>query len=613
MRKTRAVTLTALAATTALVLAACSTAEPTPSASSSAASSTASAGASGAAGTNVQDGKYVRPAVASSGNITVAVEEPPHDYNNNTGAANNLSNSLVTVLTQPQPFYTTTDTTGAVQILVDGDVMESVEQTSSSPQTVVYKINQKAVWSDGEPVSCKDFYFLWLTANSKTTATGTSGEPAPAFDPANVTGYDQMQAPACSDDGKTVTVVYNTPYADYQQPFAAGYPLVPAHIMEKAAGVVDVTKVAPDDTSEQAVKLAEAYTTLWAGFKKEYNPSAGPYIVDSWSDEQTVLVRNPKWWGNPAGPESITLVTNSDGQGQVQSLQNQEVQVIQPQPDAALAQQLRNTPNVTFNAVAGPTYEHIDFNMGLPLFQGADGLALRQAVFNCVDRTDIIDKLVKDVNPETVPLGNFQYLPSEADYVDHYADYQTANIEKAKSILEAAGWTLGGDGVYTTAGGKRAEFRIGHKVIDNRQKIVQLAGNSCLKAGIKINDDQDAEFNGTRLPASDFDAALFAWVGTPFKSSATSNYITGGGSNYNKYANPKVDELFNASNIELDPAKRVEMLNEMDKIMAEDFASLPLYQFSDMLAQSNSITPALAYLGSGGGVLWNANEWVYQP
>ena len=111
---------------------------------------------------------------------------------------------------------------------------------------------------------------------------------------------------------------------------------------------------------------------------------------------------------------------------------------------------------------------------------------------------------------------------------------------------------------------------------------------------------------------SDFDAALFAWVGTPFKSSATGNYSTGGGSNYNKYSNPEVDKLFQQANVELDPAKRVELLNQMDEVMAKDFASLPLYQFSDMVAQSTSITPTLTYLGTGGGAVWNANEWVYQ-
>ena len=607
MRRTRAVGLTALAAAATLVLAACSTAQPSTSASGSSAPAEPAAGESTGASGSGDGTTFVRPKVESSPNVTVAVEEPPHDYNNNTGSANNFSNALVTALTQPSPIFTT----DKLELLVDGDLMESIEQTSESPQTIVYKINPKAVWSDGTPVSCKDFYLQWLAANSKASTAGEGGAQVPSFDPAGTTGYDQMQAPTCSDDGATVTTVYTTPFADWKGSFSGNSPLLPAHIVEKISGVKDITTIKAEDTSAEVTKAAEAYTKSLAGFNKEYAVSAGPYVVDTATDEQTVLVRNPKWWGNPGGPESITLVTNSDGQSQVQALQNQEVQVIQPQPNAALAQQLRSSANVEFNAYPGQTYEHIDFNMGLPLFQGEDGKALRKAFFQCVDRTDIIDKLVADVNPDTKPLGNFQFLSSEPDYVDHYADYQTANIEAAKQTMEAAGWVLGADGVYAKDG-KKAEFRLGHKVIDTRAKVSQLVNGACAKAGIKVNDDQDAQFNATRLPASDFDTALFAWVGTPFKSSATGNYTTGGGSNYNKYSNPKVDELFAKANVELDPAKRVELLNEMDKIMAEDYASLPLYQFSDMVAQSTAVTPTLSYLGSGGGALWNAFEWSYQ-
>ena len=603
MRRTRAVLIAALATTAALVVASCSTAEPSGGGSSSAASSTAASGSASA-----DQGTYTRPQVPSSGNVTFAVEEPLHDYNNNTGAANNKSNTPLAGLTLPSPIYTTSDS----KLLVDKDLMTSVEQTSTSPQTIVYKINPKAVWSDGTPVSCKDFYLQWLAANSKATAPGANGQPAPSFDPAGTVGYDQMQAPVCSDNGATVTTTYTTPFADWKSMFSSSTPMYPAHVLEKIAGVEDITKITPDDTSDATAKLAAGYTKDWAGFNAEYNLSAGPYMIQSANDEETVLVRNPKWWGNPGGPESITLRTNTNGQSAVQSLQNQEVQALELQPDGALAQQLRSSANVEFNAYPGQTYEHIDFNMGLPLFQGDDGKALREAMFYCVDRSDIIDKLVKDVNPDTKPLGNFQYLSSEPEYVDHYAEYQTANIDQAKQIMEAAGWTLGADGVYATAGGKRADFRLGHKVIDNREKIVQLVNGSCSKAGINVTDDQDAQFNATRLPAGDFDAALFAWVGNPFKSSATGNYITDGGSNYNKYSDPKVDELYKQANVELDPAKRVTLLNELDQTMAGDFVSLPLYQWNDMVAQSTAITPTLTYVGTGGGAVWNANEWVYQ-
>ncbi len=253
--------------------------------------------------------------------------------------------------------------------------------------------------------------------------------------------------------------------------------MVPAHVIEADSGVADVTKIKDTDTTGDVTKFAAAYIKDFTGFNPKFALSAGPYTVSPNSPEQTVMVRNDKYWGNPAGPESLTLVTNTDGQSQVQALQNQEVQVIQPQPNAALAEQLRGSQGITFNAYAGGTYEHIDFNMSVPLFQGKEGLALRQAFFNCVDRTDLINKLVKGVNPETVPLGNFMFLPQESAYQDHYGDYVTANVDKAKSIMEAAGWKLGSDGVYAI-GDKKAEFRLGHKVIDTREKVAQLIDGS---------------------------------------------------------------------------------------------------------------------------------------
>jgi peptide/nickel transport system substrate-binding protein len=591
--------LLALGATLPLLLVgACSTSENPPAGSSSSSASASGGGVSQGTlckGSTLTD-TYQRPKVDPSGPVTAAVEEPVHDYNNNTATANNFANSLLS-LAQPSAFFVDSN----LGVCVDSDVMTSVEQTSTSPLTIVYKIKPEAVWSDGKPVDCSDFYMAWLA--SASTAKGKGG--AAAFDPASTTGYDQMKAPVCSDGDKTVTTTYTTPYGDFRSLFSF---MVPAHVVEAASKVKDVTTIKADDNSADTQEFAANYLKLFTGFNASADLSAGPFLLKSRSDEQVVLVRNDKWWGNPAGPESLTLVTNADGQSQVQSLQNQEVQVISPQPDAALAQQLKSLSGVTFVAKAGLTYEHIDFNMKLPIFQGEAGKALREAMFYCVDRTDIINKLVKGVNPDTKPLGSLMFLPNEKAYVDHYADFQTANIDKAKQVMEAGGWKLGSDGIYAN-GSTKAQLRLGHKVIDNRERIAQLAGSSCGKAGIKVTDDQDANFNAKRLPASDFDTALFAWVGTPFKSSSTGIYTTGGGANYNGYSNKEVDALFKTANSTTDQAKAADAYNQLDKIMADDKASIPLYQFSDMIAQTDAVTPALSYDGVSGGAFWNAFEW----
>ncbi len=84
----------------------------------------------------------------------MAVEEPPHDYNNLTSTANNFSNSLTGTQTQPSVFYVDNN----FKLYVDKDLMDSVVLKSTNPEVIVYKINPKAVWSDGAPVDCSDFY-----------------------------------------------------------------------------------------------------------------------------------------------------------------------------------------------------------------------------------------------------------------------------------------------------------------------------------------------------------------------------------------------------------------------------------------------------------------------
>lgn len=606
MKLARIGSAAAAVAVTAAMLAGCSTASD----SSSSSDSAAGGGDKGTLCPEDKDAEFKRPKVDESGPIVVGVEEIAHDYNNGTGSANNFANSGLGALMLPNVFIGDAN----LNVCLDGDLLDSVKMTSEDPQTLEYKVNEKAVWSDGEPVSCKDFYLQWLQAASAGSKPGEGGEPAPAFDPAGTSGYDQMEAPECPDgaDGKTVITKYTTPYPDWRGLFTGaggGGGLLPAHLVEKAAGGVDVTKFKKDDTSPELMAFAEQYLAVFAGLNPTNALSAGPYKLQSASEEQVVLVRNDKYWGPKAGPESITLKAMSDGQSQVQALQNQEVQVIQPQPDGALASQLKSTAGVVFNAYAGATYEHIDFNMSLPMFQGDDGKAIRKAFFQCVDRDEIIEKLVADVNPDTKPLGSFMFMPTQDGYKDEYKGVGTGDVKAAAKTLEDAGFKKGADGTYEKDG-KKAEFRLGHKVVDNRAQISQLVSASCAKAGIKVNDDVDQVFNAERLPASDFDTALFAWVGNPFKTSSIANYTTGGGANYNKYSNKEFDKLGKEALKELDEAKLDELLHEMDKIMAEDQHSLPLYQFSDMVAQVEGLSPTLTYSGSMGGALWNAYEWT---
>jgi peptide/nickel transport system substrate-binding protein len=600
MSRTRAACLVAVGATASMLLAACGggggAAAPAPP------PSTQDFDPGTIGGT---DETFTRPQVPDMGDVVVTVDEGFQDYNNNTGAANSLANTYVNPLAQPSPFFVDEN----LVLRVDNDYMESVTTTSTDPQVIEWKWRPEAVWSDGAPIGCKDMYLLWLAANT----TVKDGE-AQIFDSAP-TGYDQISALTCSPDGKTVTTTFSKPYADYRGLFSvagqAGSQLVPAHILEQRTGIADITAIDPKTDSPQLRAAGTFFTTGWNGFDPAVALSGGPYKIESSTrNDTTVLVRNDKWWANPGGPAKITVTAVTDSQANVQKLLNKEAQVIGPQAESAVAEQIRaQGGEFTVFARGGQTYEHIDFQMSNPLF--ANNPELRKAIAACVNRQDLVDKLIKSVDPAAVPLGNFVFQPNEAGFENHYAGTGNGDIAAAKALLEGGGWTLGADGVYAK-NGQRASFRLGHKLVDRRNQTVQLVAAGCKPAGIEVIDDPAEDFNDRRLPAGDFDAALFAWVGSPVKSSLVPNYLSkdkGGNANYNNYSNPKVDELLATSNTQLDFAQRSQSLNEADRLMADDMHSVPLFQLTDFAAADRTITP-VSYLGFGGGPLWNAFAWT---
>jgi len=382
--------------------------------------------------------------------------------------------------------------------------------------------------------------------------------------------------------------------------------MMPAHVLEKETGISDITTLTDANTADVA-KAAEFYTTGWSSFKEDRSLSAGPYKIQSASKEEVVLVRNDKWWGNPGGPSKVTIRVNNDAQSAAQQLQNKEVDIIAVQADGAVATQLRNDSSVAVFTLSGQTYEHIDFRMNVPLFQDK---AVRQAVAACTPRQELVDKLIKDVDPNAKPLGSLSFMANEAGYEDHWSDTANGDTDAAKKILTDAGYTQGADGIFAK-GGQRVSFKLGHRIVQRRADTVRIISASCRKAGIEVIDDQTENFNDERLPASDFDMALFAWVGTPFKSESYANYACkpAGSANYNLYCNPEMDKKFDAANKELDYTKRTQLMNEADKIMREDVHSVPLFVLTDFAANQANVKN-ISYVGKAGGVTWNMFAWT---
>ena len=86
------------------------------------------------------------------------------------------------------------------------------------PMKVTYRIKPEAVWSDGEPITSKDFEYTW-----KQIVTGK--------DIYDTTGYDDI-ASVDTTDPKTAVVTFKKPFAGWQDLFGGFYFVLPSHLLE---------------------------------------------------------------------------------------------------------------------------------------------------------------------------------------------------------------------------------------------------------------------------------------------------------------------------------------------------------------------------------------------
>jgi peptide/nickel transport system substrate-binding protein len=579
MRRSRSASLAAIAAVAALVLAACG------------------GGGGGDGDGDASEGGVFQDCRANpntcnavpaaelqqGGSLTLAIEKNIQNWNLNSSEGNVFEPAMAIKSLMPYAFKTTPD---LKQVLND-DVLVSAEQTSTSPQTIVYEIRPEAVWNDGTQITAEDFVFQWKTM---------SGQHCPGCIAAQNAGYNQIESITGSNGGKTVTLVFHTPYADWQNLFASGTPLYPAHLAAQQG----------DLNTPEGLKAAFD----WFGATVP-TYSGGPYQVSEWQDNVALtLVPNPRWYGK-AKPvlESLIVRVITEASQEPIALQNDEVQVIYPQPQVDLVQQLQNIPGVSQYQDLGLTWEHLDLNLRNEFLADEP---LRDAIFAATNVQAIIDSTVGQFNDEVTPLKSHMFVPGIEGFEEYLPPEQgSGDVERARQILTEAGYTNIGEGQQLTRPDGRAvpplriRYTVGNAI---RQTTVELIQSQVRPLGINMEIVPTDDLGGT-TDSGDYDLIVFAWVQTPASfSNAEQTWNSKSASNYGDYNNPEVDRILHEAATSTDLAKARNQLNEAGRILAEDSYVLPLYQKPTIIALQDEVANARNN-SSLDGPTYNIEEW----
>ncbi|PXY26620.1 ABC transporter substrate-binding protein [Prauserella sp. PE36] len=515
------------------------------------------------------------------GEVTMALEKDIANWNLNSSEGNVFETGMALKGVLPSTFVSNPD----LKFAMNEDVLESAEQVNTNPQTIEYKIKQEAVWSDGTPISAEDFIYIWKTQN---------GRDCPDCAVATTAGYDQVRSVEGSDNGKTVTVTYEKPFTDWQQLWESGQPIYPAHIAKQHG----------DLNTPQGLKSAFD----WFGANMP-TYSGGPYKIEDFQKNRSLtLVPNERWWGEKPKLDRIIFRIITDAAQEPTALQNNEVQIIYPQPQVDLVNQVRNIPNVSSYVGLGLTWEHFDFNLDTPALKDK---ALRQALFTAVDRQALIDGTVGQFTDKVEPLNSNNFMPQQEGYEDVISEtgQGSGNIEKAKQILTDAGYKQQGDRLMAPNGQPVPELSIRYTTGNQiRQDSSELFAQSAKQLGVTVNVSPTDDLGGT-LESGEYDIMLFAWVASPYPfANAVQNWTTGQGNNFGNYSNPDVDRLLNEAAAATDRQDALAKVNEANRIMAQDAYVLPLYQKPTFIAAYDNLAN-VRNNSTLDGPVYNIGEW----
>ncbi len=465
---------------------------------------------------------------------------------------------------------------------VPSDAMASFPTATmvNGKQTVTYTLSDKAVWSDGQPITSADIKY---TADQINTDKNV-------YDP---TGYEKIEE-VTTPSPKVAVVTFKEPYASWTALFGADYGIQPSHILE----------------GKNRDKL----------MKDGYSWSGGPWIAKWQKGVSVTLTPNPNYYGTKPTIQKVIFKIIADTASEFQAFKAGEVLGIYPQPEpSAIATIKGGVPGTksVYSADTGAVEALWLNNQAFPF----DDVAVRQALGYAIDRDAIVKRLFGDVGvTKAVQSLN---PPITAKYADLNAWSQyVPNPDKVNSLMTGAGWTKNGSGIWAK-GGKTATFTVQSTAGNKRRELTEQILQQMLQGAgfdMKIKNKSADDLFGSVLGSGNYQASIYAQQATNINPGLCQIACTSAiptkqnnqtGNNLSRISVPAADPLLAQVDTDTDPATRIPASKKADQLLAADQVSLPLDPLPNIVLWSDRIggpvgdNPVVS-------MFWNMNEWTLQ-
>ena len=490
------------------------------------------------------------------------------------------------------------------------ELASSAEVVDTSPETVVYTLNPKAVWSDGVPITAADFKYAWEQQR---------GDPVLSSpDVASINGYRDIASVTGSDGGHTVTVKFKTTFADWQMLFAN---LVPAHVMEKVGWNPPCTTVDP------AVDL-----------------SGGPFKLGTVTPQAITLVQNPKWWGTPANAKTITIHIASSTEQLGQWMASGSVQVAAPTTvTPSFLTQMTGLPGAQSEVDTSATLLQLNMASSPESDLSPD---IRFAIALSINRQDLVNQQASWAVPGIIPGNSHLTIQGQPNYKPPSTGSPTTTVPPSTSSTSTTTVGAGGSvnfpvtpvpaqaaafitaaGLVRTPGNPYYHSPFGtpfqlHMVYDSSDPWATAAAptmqSELLAAGLDTTllPVDGANKTGQVLAAGFADLAVLPVTFTPYMSQSMAWYThllgpagKNGSENWTGFTNSRFDSLVTTASKQLNPNRALSYYTQADTLLWDDMVSLPLFTEPTVLVWSRTVGGVNPQPRST-SLLWYAQLWA---
>lgn len=429
---------------------------------------------------------------------------------------------------------------------------------SDDGKTYAFKLRQGATWSDGTPVTAEDFVFSWRRLLNPETAAEYASMLYPVVnaEEINTKGGKPEDLGAKAVDANTLEVTLKAPTPYFLEMLT--------HKSTYAVQKANVEKFGNDFVKPGNLVSNGAFTLA------EFIPN-----------DHITLVKNPKFHDAAnVKIDKVNYIPNEDRSAAMKRFEAGELDSYGDLPTEQLADlkakfgdQIRTAPYL------GTYYYSIKTDKA-----PWDNVELRNAVSMAIDRDFLAEKVwANAMSPgySMVPPGIDGYTSSKAAFADKS---QIDREEDAKKILEKLGY--GPD--------KPLKMEIRYNTSENHKNTAVAIQEQLKPLGIDVsllNTDTKTHY-GHLEQKGDFDVARAGWI-ADYKDPETFLGISvkASGNNYANFNNPDYEKkMAEAAAAGGDPAKRMQLLSEAEKILVDNVGNIPLLYYNFKNAVSSKLT-----------------------